>query len=356
MRNDLAIALLLTGLSLSPAAADVVAAVDVPAMLKASQLVVVGRVGGARIEPDTQKSITESFYLSVDRVLHGAGANPSRRLFVKLDVARPLADRQYGIFFLRRTAAGGAYEAADARHPALAASPARLTTPAATSTALGRIADELGRVLTTSPATLTNPLTGLQGLPAGTPLEQANAIYFETAEALKTIPYEASGSTLRAALESDQPAVRLWALNCLLAIWGPGNHEAEKLSALESLRAILMAPKPELKFAVSKLSRSMEGRITSPEAAPMLAALLGSNEPAVREAATLLLGKLGTKVVIAPLAKHALDDPVQRVRYLAVVGLADATRVKPAPTLAAFNANEDQILRFWRNWAASYRR
>jgi hypothetical protein len=64
--------------------------------------------------------------------------------------------------------------------------------------------------------------------------------------------------------------------------------------------------------------------------------LLGSIEIAVPSAATAVLGDIATPDVVAPLAKVALNDNEERVRFLAVRGLAEATGATKAPTTAVF--------------------
>jgi HEAT repeat protein len=114
-----------------------------------------------------------------------------------------------------------------------------------------------------------------------------------------------------------------------------------------------MNPQPGLAFPVSMLANAMEGHLNSPKAVPALAALLGSTQVEVRRAAAAGLGDIATPDVVAPLAKVALNDSDEHVRLSAVRGLASATGAAKAPTTATFRQQPDQILQFWRTWAAS---
>ena len=60
-----------------------------------------------------------------------------------------------------------------------------------------------------------------------------------------------------------------------------------------------------------------------------------------------------TPNVVEPLAKLGLNDNDERVRFLAVRGLAAATGAAKAPTTATFRQRPDEMLRFWRIWARS---
>ena len=72
---------------------------------------------------------------------------------------------------------------------------------------------------------------------------------------------------------------------------------------------------------------------------------------AVRRAAASVLGDIATTDVVAPLANVALNDSDDRVRFLAVRGLALTTGAGPAPTIAAFRQQRSEILQFWSAWA-----
>jgi HEAT repeat protein len=151
---------------------------------------------------------------------------------------------------------------------------------------------------------------------------------------------------------SNQVSVRLWAIYSLFSM-ADSNGESAKADYLASVEAILLNPPNGLAFVVSMLANAIEGHLKSPEAVPTLAALLGSTQIAVRSAAAAVLGDIATPEVVDPLAKLALNDSDERVRFLAVRGLAEATGAAKAPTTYMFRQQPDEILQFWHTWARS---
>jgi HEAT repeat protein len=131
------------------------------------------------------------------------------------------------------------------------------------------------------------------------------------------------------------------------------NDENAKANYLASVQSVLLNPQPGLAFSVSMLANAIEGHLNSPKAVPMLAALLGSGNIAVRRAAAAVLGDIATPDVVEPLATVALNDSDERVGFLAVRGLALATSAAKAPTTTAFRQRPDEILQFWRTWTRS---
>ena len=141
--------------------------------------------------------------------------------------------------------------------------------------------------------------------------------------------------------------------------WGVRSAKPGSLAWVRPLHAItatfgLETEEPDVvKFAVDSIANSMESHIRSAKAVPVLTALLHSQRVAVRHAAASVLSDLASLDVVTPLAKVAVGDENQDVRYFAVLGLAKATRAADAPTIAGFRRNEDEMLQFWRRWAAS---
>jgi HEAT repeats len=334
----LATVLLAICVTAKPALAVPVPMVDVPDMAQASDLIVVGRAS------QTQNNLAP-FVVAVDRVIKGGAAGSW--LVVALDPRGygSVQEGQYGIFFLRRQTSGS-YVVTDPFHPALVASPLRAPNQQSPVDVLGGLAAELAGVLTAPAATLTDPVNGVQGLVVGSPAAQAQYVYYGAAVALETIPYVESGPAVDAIATSNQTSARLWALYSLFSMvdW---DDETAKANALSSVQPILVNPEPELAFAVSMLANAIEGHLKSPQAVPALAALLGSTQVAVRRAAASVLGDIATTDVVAPLANVALNDGDDRVRFLAVRGLALTTGAGPAPTIAAFRQQRGEILQFW---------
>jgi hypothetical protein len=346
----LGMALLAGILSMASATAMLIPAIDVPAMTSAAELIVVGRANGVEI----QNGLFETFSVSADHVLKGAETNPPKVLRVRLDVSQPgrqsVSERQYGLFFLRR-ATTGSYIPVDPFHAALVASPAREANPTGAADLLGSLTRELARVFATPSASLLNPQTGIQHLAVAEPVFQLHEIYRAAAEAIRSIPYSAAGAELRRIAETGQVTARLWSLDCLFFMGDSDDLEALKLNYLDSVKAILIKPEPDLAPTVADVANSMEGHLKSPDAVPTLAALLHSSEVAVRRAAASVLSDIATQATIAPLAKIALNDPDQNVRYYAVLGLATATETGEAPAMDRFQKNEAEMITRWRSWA-----
>jgi hypothetical protein len=336
---------------MASALANPIPAIDVPAMTSAAELIVVGRANGVEI----QNGLLETFSVSADQVLKGADTNSPKVLRVRLDVSQPgrqsVNERQYGLFFLRRSTTGGSYIPVDPFHAALVASPAREANPTGAADLLGSVTRELVQVFTAPPASLLNPQTGIQHLAVAEPVMQLQEIYRTAAEAIRSIPYDSAGPELRRIAESGQATARLWSLDCLFFMGDSDDLEALKLKYLDSVKSILIKPEPDLAPAVSSLANSMEGHLKSPNAVPTLAALLHSSEVAVRRAAASVLSDIATHATIAPLAKIALNDPDHDVRYYAVLGLATATETGEAPAMDRFEKNEAALLTHWRSWA-----
>jgi HEAT repeats len=347
----LGIALLAGILSMASAFATPIPAIDVPAMTSGADFIVVGRAN--RVE--SQNDLTQTFSVSVDHVLKGGETNPPKVLNIRLDVSQPghqtVSQRQYGMFFLRRAKAGGSYTAVDPFHAVLVASPASDANAAGSTDLLGAVTRALVQVFTAPPASLLNPQTGIQHLAVAEPVMQLQQIYLAAAEAIRSIPYDTAGAELRRIAETGQPTARLWSLNCLFFMGDSDNLEALKVNYLDSLKPVLINPPPDLAPAVSSLVTSMEGHLKSPTAVPTLAALLHSSEVAVRRAAASVLSDIATQATIAPLAKIALNDPDQNVRYYAVLGLATATGTGEAPAMDRFDKHEAEMITRWRSWA-----
>ena len=345
------LALLAAGLGMERAEAAPVPAADVPAMVGGAELIAVGRVGGIAVQR-RPNGIVESFTLSVERVLKGDGTIP-RQVSVQLSLSASgfgtVGDRQYGMFFLKH-APGTAYVAVDAYHPALVASPT--TGSAVSGDALSGVTRELAAVLTTPAAALVDPISGLHSMVRANPAVQAEHIYSEATAALRTLPSGSVGVALRPVAASRQAPGRLWAITGLLALTDPAPSTALKVALVDSVKATLLDPPPELAYTVDNLAGALQSLSDAPGAVPGMASLLASKSVEVRRAAALVLSQIGTEPVIAPLANIALNDKDQDVRYYAVLGLSEASGLDNAPTWEAFRQDEGGVTRFWHHWTS----
>lgn len=285
--------ILAIGFAIGAVRAAPMPAVDVPALVDASDLIV-GRAEDYDSRPVATGAKRTSM-IAVDRILKGA-ADPRRRLEIRLGRSDPrhssVTDRQYGVFFLRRTGIE-VYEAADPFYPVLPASPNADIASSNGSDPLTRVARELTAVFATAPAVLVDPSTGVQGLMVGEPVEQAQSVYHYTASALETILYEIAGESLRAVAASDQLSARLWAVRSLIAIDDEGSEASFIADSLQSLLPVLLDPPPELAATVHAFTSSLKANLNSPTAFPSVVALLRSKDVTIRRAAASMLSKVG---------------------------------------------------------------
>jgi len=343
MRKVIAIAGVAGLLNVGAAAAATVRvpAVDVPAMVRASDLILVGRAADVHIDPEGK---SESFVLRVDRIV--AGAAPALgRVAVRLTLPRPgsvlgtVEPGQYGLFFLHATS-DGIYTAANSYRPALPAAPARTGNASPAADAITGVTRELARVLTASPSDLIGSKDA----------ESTHELYWLATSALQTVPSQISGPELQAIADSNRMPAKLWAIGALLAASDDSDIAARVPALLQSAAPALRNPTPDAEAAVARLATSVQAKVHTPGAVPTLASLLNSSAMPVRRAAASALASIGTPQIVAPLAKTALNDPERDVRYYAVRGLAQATGAE-VPTLPAFYTKEAEMLAHWRSWA-----
>lgn len=346
------IALIAAWLAGGSASAAPAPAVDVPAMIAAADVVVVGRVEGVRVFGTAP---TQTFSLTIGRVLKGSVA-PRRQISVRLDLsaagASSVVERQYGVLFLRRD--GAVFAAVDASRPVLPASPGHTLVERAVGP-LRAVAAELGAVLATPAATLLDPVEGVGSRVIGTAAARADETYYEAAEALATLPYAAAGAALRQLAATGPQAARTWALVTLFRMDGPEQLRTARLALLNDI-APSLAKVAGSSLAIDSLARALDRGDAAADAVPALAALLKSRSVELRRTAAALLGDIGTEAVVAPLGAVALEDPDQEVRYQAVIGLAAATGRGEAPALAKYRASESRYLTSWRAFARTLKR
>jgi hypothetical protein len=258
-------ATLVLAVALEPGAASaaVVGGANVPALLQASDLVVVGQAAQVRIDAITG---TELLLVSVNRTIKGAASVVHVRLDLSEETAAPVAAGQSGIFFLQ--ARNGSYTATDPGHPLLASGASSRTR---NGDALTEIADELVGALTTP--------------------DHGDEIAIEAAAALMTIPAAKSIDALRSAVDAGDQAARIWAVACLLSL---ADSESAKIEYLAAVEPILLTPSPSTRVAISALAGNLAGSLQSEGAVPTLRALSKSRQADLRAAATQTLAALST--------------------------------------------------------------
>jgi hypothetical protein len=349
--------------SAGSAHAGVRSGIDVPVLVDSSDLIVVGRVHETHFDGPAATP-NENFTVSVERVLKGAAKAVQVRLDLSDSEAAPVAERQYGIFFLK-SVGGGSLIPTDPSRPALVASPVHQAILSVTPDPLSRVAHELTEVLATSYIALADPDVGVQHLASrvelpeeglfaspGTALRvlqgrsvQGQIVYGDAADALKTIPYDIVAEPLRSLARSEAVLTRLWAVDCLVVL---GDTEF-----LAAVKPVLLNPPADIDYTTALLANAMEGRFVSPALVPVLADLLSSKSVAIRRAAAHELKSIGNSDVVAPLGVIALRDTDREVRFHAVGGLARATGIRKAPSIADFGRNESEATNFWNGWVAA---
>jgi hypothetical protein len=284
MKKAFAAALVLSGLYAAPAAATLIPAIDAPNLVTEADLIVVGRATVAG-DPTNKGAGLLNYVILVDRVLKGTDA-PSQ-VSLQLDVSEldhdPIAPQQYGMFMLRSLNAQGSYVPVDPFHPALPASPFTAAVGDGHTTA---VMGELVGVLCSPAADLIEVGGELPpGWPASTN-QHAQWVYQYAAGALASFGRDTAGSLLGTVAASSDVVAQLWGAYGLFLLNGA------KLQDLVSLQSILLDPPAELTFAVDNLAFLMQGRVTSPAAAPLMNAFLTSRAASVRQAAVAVLGRI----------------------------------------------------------------
>lgn len=90
--------------------------------------------------------------------------------------------------------------------------------------------------------------------------------------------------------------------------------------------------------------------VRDPAAVPALTAFSHSPSDRVRESVIHALREIGSLDAV-PAFVAALDDPVQLIRYDAVLGLATVEkRWDQAPSIDTFAASESKYIGFWKSW------
>jgi hypothetical protein len=308
-------------------AIPVPATLDVPPTVAQADLIVVGH----KVETNN------GTFISADRVLKGVLPTDSKQVSLRLTGSNIINDPTYGMFFLKG-GNHGIYSNVDPYYPALTASPN--AAPNVSASALEKVAAELVAVLTEAPETFTNPPDGIIRLPAGTPIEQAQWVYFDAANALATIPYGISKPYLDAAVQSGGALTKMWAVACKLQMGDSSN--------LNSIADALINPRPDWAITIGRVSYAMKkGNTRSPMLISVLSKLLKSSDVRIRTAAAYNLRDIGTSAVIKPLATTALNDTDEMVRYYAVSGLEKASGTG-MPAVSEFKANEAAYIEKWR--------
>ena len=148
---------------------------------------------------------------------------------------------------------------------------------------------------------------------------------------------------LRKVADNSDQTLRVHAVAALL--------NRNDISRLETAEQLLSGtPAINDQYLLSNLAYAL-ANIRDSKAIPVLARLLKSRLLETRRGAVEALRSTGDSTAIKPLA-GALDDSDSRVRYQAVMGLAEITRQgSMGPAIDLYGSNESYYLEYWRNWA-----
>lgn len=154
-------------------------------------------------------------------------------------------------------------------------------------------------------------------------------------------------SALASALKSDNKTLQLNAAIALL--------QRNDLSGLPIAADLLIHEDSSIPAYLRQNLSSAIGRgVKDARAVPSLTEILReSNDVYARRAAACALRNTGSAIAILPL-QNALNDSDSRVRYYAVIGLAEITGSPDwRPLLEDFNSRESYYLQHWKDYPQS---
>jgi HEAT repeat protein len=280
-------------------------------------------------------------------------------------VATPLATRhdhrsgttsigqaEYGIFFLIKDA-DGSFRTVDEFHPCAVAAPefAPELTPFSSDPSAGalqKVALELINVLAASPDDISGTASAVASRKtAGVPSTAPQKLdYVAAFTALSHLPPDIQSAPLNAVYrKSASSATRLWAAAALI---NTGDE-----APLDDVKGEVANPTEEEIPATFAVASAIQAHVHSARSVPALVTIMSSSSAQIRESAAQGLRRIGTESVEKPLVA-ALDDPDEKVRYLAVTGLAMATgQIKQFISITAYQSDEAGYLAYWRSWATA---
>jgi hypothetical protein len=320
---------------------------DVPALAARADVIVVGRTS---VAPHNGAEWSETLLIKADRIIKGSPLTQAGALNAGVDVRQnpPIADQQYGVFFLNALS-NGHYQLTDPAHPFFLAAPSRHPSTTASGTAVDQVSAELVHVLATPPGDLLDLKAGV-GSPIVSASEsgKAQAIYATAASQLQSIPAASKAEQLWALINSHgAPRERMWAALSLL--------QTGDVGALDSVKSDLLNPDADSLGIARALGQQIGASVNAPGAIPALQTLLGSSVVEVRRGAANALRNTGSQAAIAPLS-GMLQDQDQMVRYYAATGLAAATHQPDRfATVDSYRKNESEHLAYWHKWSEEHK-
>jgi len=305
---------------------------DVPKLVRDSEVIVLGNVDrttrlASPMSGSEQPAGLWEAEITVDQLLKGEDERAQMRCrFVgptSSNAFGGLHASEYQLIFLRREK--------DHYVPTSPFYPSLSTVPMARV----RGGSPLDRVAEVLESTLFSPSVG-------------NATRIDVVRQLGTIQTTQAQAALHRALNEHEDAKIKAAAAAMLL-------KAKDLTGLGIAVSVLSSTDPQDAQLRSEIVMTIADGVVSTEAIPVILPLLGSPAPELRRAAALALRHTGSRVAIPHLVS-ALSDEDASVRYAAVMGLAEITEDwDHAPSIGLFRADEAKYLTYWKKWGRSHR-
>jgi HEAT repeats len=302
---------------------------DLAALTRDSDLIVVGQIANVWEEKRTS-ILTEGkaiparqmlAQLQVERVLKGQLRQQDfsfRFVIADFSAYKVISSSRFGLFFLRKAS----QQNCTVTNPFYPFVVAAMDAPIHQGGIFDNVIAEVANVLTQSNASVEDRI--------------------EAINALKEVKDDAAAAALRQVAEQPDVELRLRAVAALL--W------RNDFSVMKIAEDALFNPPPNIdKQVMMNLAVAIEG-IKDSRAIPNLTRLLDAREILIRRSAASALRHTGSPDAIGALAK-ALDDNDRDVRYYAVMGLAEITGQNEwGPSTDLFRLEEQRYLSFWKDW------
>jgi len=335
MKTRKALYLFLLTLWIADANAIPVPSLDLPRLIKESDVIVVGSAADGTLGGQSLEDSPDAFSLEPERILQGTLPNTSARILIHKPPLRAgngeIIAGQRGLFFLKANT-DGTYSVVDGYYPMLPLWRHGSLALKDSDDIMDKVSAELIQVLdATNPESISDAWRGAV---------YGKVDYLVVGEALETIPYAASAKYCRELSQSKQSMNRIWANVCMI--------NAGDFSAFKSIKDALLASSND--DAVVLLTTAIEGHVPPADCVPELSSLLRSSNVQVRRASAQSLREIGTPDLIEPLRSIALNDTDRMVRYYAVAGLEKATGGQE-PSIQLFSEREESYMSKWRAWS-----
>lgn len=318
-------------LSLASFSAIPIPALDLPALTREANLIVVGEATGVleagRETIDVHGQLIPArrmvATLRVDRAVKGQ----PNAMFISVGFLIPdqflgyrgIAPNQHGMFFLRATRQPS-YVVLDPYYPFIVAS---RDAPTAKGDDLDRVIGEVAQVLVT---------------PGVSRDEREQVI-----DVLARVETATATAALQRAARDLDPSLGLRAAAALL--------RRGDLSTFDKVVDVLLHPPQHMETdLLRRLAFAIQDGVKDPSAIPALTRLLRARDIQTRRGAAAALRHTEVEAAIEPLSM-ALQDSDREVRYHAVFGLAVITgQYEWAPSADVFERDEQRYLTHWREW------